>query len=213
MGPGKHQPRHAECLRKTGRRVEPWDVDHRRSKLLTAALATAPLVSCSSSGSPEAASPPSSAAISPSAIVPSPSPAITTDPVRAAVLAQYEAWWAAIERTQVTNDVRDHSLADTMETKVFRFVVDRLTIAQGKHTYYRGHYRLKATVVTLGDKAGTASVSDCVDASQVQTYDTRTHRATGAKAGLADNAYTVTMRKIDGTWKVTGFTTKGGSCA
>jgi hypothetical protein len=96
-----------------------------------------------------------------------------------------------------------------MDAKVLRFVVDRLTIARGKHTYYRGDYTLKATVVGIGDPPSTATVTDCVDASHVQTYDSRTHRATGEKAGLANNAYTVNLRQIKTTWKVTGFTLKG----
>jgi hypothetical protein len=185
----------------------------RRTLTWLAAAVVFPLAiaGCSSS-KPPAARPLPTAEPTPSAAA-SPSPTDELQAAKASVLTAYQAWWKAIEQTQTSNDVNDPSLAATMDGPVFRHVVDELTIASGNHTYYRGLYGLKAITVTLKNPAGPATVTDCVDASQVQIYDTRTHKATGRKAGLADNGYTVTLKSVTGTWKVTAFTLTGGRCS
>jgi hypothetical protein len=167
------------------------------------------LAACSGdSGAEEAAAPTSTA---PGTTVTTTSPTTTTaaDPRKAAVLADYRAFWDDMIAVGATANWRsprldDHATGNALASAqaTYRSLNQRGLVA-------RGTVKVRAKVLSI--KGSTATVYDCNSTSKFLAYDAKTGELRDRSSGRS-NGKTVTLVRRNGTWKVANSVTEVGKC-
>ncbi len=128
-------------------------------------------------------------------------PTTTLDPAPA-ILAAYRAHWADVIEAGKTADWRssrldDHATGETLET-----VRDNYRKLQADGEVVRGTVRLHPRVTSV--RGSTAIISDCNDATDFLRYDGKTGAPKEQRKTDIVEAE-VTLRLIDGAWKVSSI--------
>ncbi len=135
---------------------------------------------------------------------------------KSAVLAAYDGMTAAQAKAYRQASAKETALEKYATYKalaVIRTDVDRL---KASGTIVRGviGHDAKVTALDLTAKTPKASLSDCVDLSKYQTYDTKARKVIPLPSNQPLRyVATAEAERWDGRWMVTDFDTQGGgSC-
>jgi len=167
-------------------------------------LAATLLAACRSGGSEAAPTPSPIASVSSS---PSPSASVSKSP-RDVVAARYAEFWAVFWTAAATNAADDPRLLD-LTTGAERTKLDG--IFSTRRTHGRSGYGTSTPHVrSITVNGAVATVVDCHDSSRAGVKDD----ASGKRLtrGSATEDITVTMRLVNGRWRVSDIAVRTGGC-
>ncbi|MFI6055655.1 hypothetical protein ACIBCO_36925 [Streptomyces violascens] len=186
-----------------------------RWRATVAVAASLAFLGACSSKSDEASDKPSATA-APSTASPSsaaPASASPEDAAKAAVLASYNAMWV--------EQMKAYHKADASGTDLEKYATldalgkVRIDLARMKErgTVIRGDmgHQVTVTKLDLSAKTPTAAMTDCVDLSHWQTWDTKANKPIPLPSAQPMHylAQVKAERWDGGKWMITDFTTKG----
>ncbi|MFF4189071.1 hypothetical protein ACFYZ9_38370 [Streptomyces sp. NPDC001691] len=193
---------------------------HRTAKKRWRAAATAIALvalagACSSNAAPKLADKNPSTAANSTSTTPSQPPQSTSpeDAQKAAVLASYNSMWVAQMKAYRKADAAGTDLEKYATLDALGKVRIDLARMKERGTVIRGDMGHQVTLTSLDLKAKTptAALTDCVDLSNWQTWDTKANKAIPLPTAQPRRYLaTVKAQRWDGDrWMITDFVTKG----